>query len=58
LIVPWDLAQIPNYSSVWEWAKHIRSPTFESKTYGIPTIINADSMVALRNKVGNLGCPE
>src|ERR1700733_6236115 len=23
LIAPWDLAQIPNYASVWEWAKNI-----------------------------------
>jgi putative spermidine/putrescine transport system substrate-binding protein len=54
LIAPWDLAQIPNYSSVWEWAKNIPYLTFEGKTYGIPTVINADSMVALRNRVGNV----
>ena len=54
LIAPWDLAQIPNYSSVWEWAKHIPYLTFESKIYGIPTVVNADSMIALRNRVGNV----
>ena len=54
LIAPWDLAQIPNYSSVWEWAKNIPYLTFEGKTYGIPTVINADSMVALRKRVGNV----
>jgi putative spermidine/putrescine transport system substrate-binding protein len=54
LIAPWDLAQIPNYSSVWEWAKSIPYLTFEGKTYGLPTVINADSMVALRNRVGNV----
>jgi putative spermidine/putrescine transport system substrate-binding protein len=53
LIAPWDLAQIPNYSSVWEWARNIPYLTFEGKTYGIPTVINADSMVALRNRVSN-----
>jgi putative spermidine/putrescine transport system substrate-binding protein len=53
LIAPWDIAQIPNYSSMWEWAKNIPYLTFEGKTYGIPTVINADSMVALRSRVGN-----
>jgi hypothetical protein len=54
LIAPWDLAQIPNYSSVWEWAKDIPYLTVEGKTYGIPTVVNADSMIALRNRVGNV----
>ena len=54
LIAPWDLAQIPNYSSVWEWAKNIPYLTFEGKVYGIPTVVNADSMVALRNRVGSV----
>jgi putative spermidine/putrescine transport system substrate-binding protein len=53
LIAPWDLAQIPNYSSVWEWAKNIPYLTFEGKVYGIPTVINADSMIALRNRVSS-----
>jgi putative spermidine/putrescine transport system substrate-binding protein len=53
LISPWDLAQIPNYSSVWEWAKNIPYLTLEGKVYGIPTVINADSMIALRNRVNN-----
>jgi putative spermidine/putrescine transport system substrate-binding protein len=53
LIAPWDLAQIPNYSSVWEWAKNIPYLTFEGKVYGIPTVVNADSMIALRNRIGN-----
>src|ERR1700704_1371266 len=34
LIAPWDLAQIQNYSSVWEWAKDIPHSTFEGKIYG------------------------
>ena len=54
LIAPWDLAQIPNYSSVWEWAKNIPYLTFEGKVYGIPTVVNADSLIALRNRVGNV----
>ena len=54
LIAPWDLAQIPNYSSVWEWVKNIPYLTFEGKVYGIPTVVNADSMIALRNRVGSV----
>jgi uncharacterized glyoxalase superfamily protein PhnB len=54
LIAPWDLSQIPNYSSLWEWAKNIPYLTFEGKIYGIPTVVNADSMIALRNRVGNV----
>jgi putative spermidine/putrescine transport system substrate-binding protein len=54
LIAPWDLAQIPNYSSVWEWARNIPYLTFDGMVYGIPTVINADSMIALRNRVGSV----
>jgi putative spermidine/putrescine transport system substrate-binding protein len=54
LIAPWDLSQIPNYSGVWKWAKDIPYLTHQGKIYGIPTVINADSMVALRNKVGTV----
>lgn len=42
LIAPWDLSQIPNYASLWQWAKDIPYLTYEGKTYGIPTVINAD----------------
>jgi len=54
LIAPWDLSQIPNYASLWQWAKDIPYLTYEGKTYGIPTVINADSMIALRDKVGSV----
>jgi putative spermidine/putrescine transport system substrate-binding protein len=54
LIAPWDLSRIPNYASLWQWARNIPYVTHEGKVYGIPTVINADSMVALRNKVGTV----
>jgi len=54
LIVPWDLSQIPNYASLWQWAKDIPYLTYQGKTYGIPTVINADSIIALRDKVGQV----
>src|SRR5882762_314361 len=54
LISPWDLSQIPNYKSLWQWAKDIPYLTYQGKTYGIPTVINADSIIALREKAGNV----
>jgi putative spermidine/putrescine transport system substrate-binding protein len=54
LIAPWDLSQIPNYASLWQWAKDIPYLTYEGKAYGIPTVINADSIIALRDKAGNV----
>jgi putative spermidine/putrescine transport system substrate-binding protein len=54
LIAPWDLAQIPNYSTVWEWAKNIPYLTHEGKIYGIPTVMNADSMIVLRTRLGSV----
>jgi len=54
LISPWDLSQIPNYTSLWEGAKDIPYLTYEGKVYGIPTVINADSIIALREKAGNV----
>jgi putative spermidine/putrescine transport system substrate-binding protein len=54
LIAPWDLSKIPNYESVWKWAKDIPYLTYNGKVYGIPTVINADSMIALEDKVGTV----
>jgi putative spermidine/putrescine transport system substrate-binding protein len=54
LIAPWDISQIPNYASVWQWAKDIPYLTHDGKVYGIPTVINADSMIVVRDKVGSV----
>src|SRR6201981_2059124 len=54
LIAPWALSQIPNYSSLWQWAKDIPYLTYEGKAYGIPTVINADSIIALRDRAANV----
>jgi putative spermidine/putrescine transport system substrate-binding protein len=54
LIAPWDLSQIPNYASLWQWARDIPYLAYQGKAYGIPTVINADSMIALRNKAGSV----
>ena len=54
LIAPWDLSQIPNYASVWQWAKDIPYLTHNGKAYGIPIVINADSIIAVRDKAGSV----
>jgi putative spermidine/putrescine transport system substrate-binding protein len=54
LIAPWDLSQIPNYASVWQWAKAIPYLTHDGKAYGIPTVINADSIIAVRDRAGSV----
>jgi putative spermidine/putrescine transport system substrate-binding protein len=54
LIAPWDINKIPNYASIWRWARDIPYTTYEGKIFGIPAIINADSMIALEDKVGKV----
>ena len=54
LIAPWDLSQIPNYASLWQWAKDIPYLAHEGKIYGIPAVINADSIIALRDKAASV----
>lgn len=54
LIAPWDIGKIPNHASVWQWAKDIPYLTYEGQTYAIPTVINADSMIALEDKIGKV----
>jgi putative spermidine/putrescine transport system substrate-binding protein len=53
LILPWDLEKIPNYNSLWSWARGIRYTQSNGKTYGIPTVINADSIIYLPAKIGS-----
>lgn len=54
LIAPWDIGKIPNHASVWQWAKDIPYLTYEGQTYAIPTVINANSMIALEDKIGKV----
>jgi len=54
LVAPWDTSKIPNYETVWQWAKDIPYLTYEGKLYGIPAVINADSMIVLQDKVGKV----
>lgn len=46
-IIPWDLSKIPNWDTLWDWAKNIDYAKFNGKQYGLPIVINADSMIYL-----------
>ncbi|WFR99244.1 extracellular solute-binding protein (plasmid) [Rhizobium tumorigenes] len=54
VIVPWDLSKIPNYESVWPWAKNIPYLKQDGKQYGIPTVVNADSIIYRPDKLGKI----
>jgi len=53
-IVPWDLSKIPNYAQVWQWAKDIPYLQSEGKQFGIPTVVNADSIIYRKDKLGTV----
>lgn len=52
VILPWDLARIPNFASLWTWAKDIPYARVDDRQYGLPIVINADSMIFLPDRVG------
>jgi putative spermidine/putrescine transport system substrate-binding protein len=52
VILPWDLKKIPNWSAMWPWARDIPYAKVENRQYGLPVVINADSMIYLPDKVG------
>lgn len=51
-IVPWDISKIPNYEQVWQWARDIPYLQSEGKQYGLPTVVNADSIIYRKDKLG------
>ena len=51
-IVPWDISKIPNYEQVWQWARDISYLQSEGKQYGLPTVVNADSIIYRKDKLG------
>lgn len=53
-IVPWDVSKIPNYASVWQWAKDIPYLKLDGKQIGIPTVVNADSIIYRPDKLGKV----
>lgn len=54
VIIPWDLSRIPNYESVWQWAKDIPYLKHDGKQFGIPTVVNADSIIYRPDKLGKV----
>ncbi|URK85942.1 extracellular solute-binding protein (plasmid) [Rhizobium sp. RCAM05350] len=54
VIIPWDTAKIPNYESLWQWAKDIPYLKHEGKQYGIPAVVNADSIIYRPDKLGKI----
>lgn len=53
-IAPWDVSKIPNYESVWQWAKDIPYLQHDGKQYGVPAVINADSIIYRPDKLGKV----
>lgn len=51
-IAPWDVSKIPNYDKVWQWAKDIPFLYNEGKQYGLPGVVNADSIIYRKDKLG------
>lgn len=51
---PWDVSKIPNFKTLWSWAREIPYLRYQGKVYGIPTVINADSIIYLPDKVGKV----
>lgn len=53
-IIPWNMDLIPNYKQLWPWARDIAYTRVNNEVYGIPAVINADSMIYLPDKVGQV----
>lgn len=51
LILPWDITKIPNWAGAWQWAKDIDHARWQGRQYGIPLVVNADSMIYLPDKI-------
>lgn len=50
-LLPWDVTKLPNWQSVWNWAKDIPYTTVNGLRYSIPIAINADSIIYLPDSV-------
>ncbi|MDB6025578.1 MAG: spermidine/putrescine transporter [Verrucomicrobiales bacterium] len=50
-LIPWDTSKIPNWKTMWEWAKDISYTRVDGKQYGLPVVINADSIIYLPDEI-------
>ncbi|SFD78459.1 ABC transporter substrate-binding protein [Roseivivax sediminis] len=51
-IVPWDTSKLSNFGSLWQWAKDIPYLREGDDQIGLPTVVNADSIIYRRDKLG------
>lgn len=54
VIIPWDVSKIANFNSIWQWARDIPYLKQDGKQYGIPTVVNADSIIYRADKLGKV----
>lgn len=54
VILPWDLTKIPNWSAIQPWARNNPYLAWQGRQYGIPVVVNADSMIYLPDQVGEI----
>ena len=53
-ILPWDTGQLHHWADVWDFAKAIPHIHYNDQLYGLPIVLNADSMIYLPEKVGTI----
>lgn len=51
-VAPWDTSKIANWDKVWQWAKDIPYLTYEGQQIGLPCVVNADSIIYRKDKLG------
>ena len=56
-ILPWDLTKIPNWAFVWDTVKDIPYTRVNGKQYGLPIVVNADSIIYLPELTKAAGVP-
>ncbi len=53
-IIPWNISRLKNYDKLWPLVRNIPYTTYEKECYGIPTVINADSMIYRPDLAGHV----
>lgn len=54
LILPWNESAIPNLNNLWPWAQDIEYTHVDGELYGVPAVINADSIIYLPEFTGTV----
>ncbi len=53
-ILPWDLAKISRWDTAWKWAKDIEHTRWQQRQFGLPLVVNADSMVYVPERIATV----